>query len=722
MATLKSIHSTTMDSFNSVTGAAISSVNGITDSQTYANAIYGVHTYANGLISGAADRYGLSMNYILGLSDSLMYKVKFYYDYYDIPQHVQNFMVHAQNVGAEYLNDYLTHYIDQTLNDFKWVAYDVQNGHIQFEMTIPTRMEDINLMAIKSDLKNRLDIFINHMSQYHWNMREMFYMYRPRVGQILPPFDAQAIIAGQHIRTFDRRHYDFSSGSCSYLLARDFVDGNFTVFVNYNGAEQSITVKSNGKTVDIGQDYTVKMGGGKVELPVEFYNTTITRMGAKVVLTSALGVEVVCDNKHGLCTVEMSGHYFAKTGGLFGTYNYEPLDDWTSSDNQNKTDVASFANSWASSCTGTNTAKSYTPVEGTKEYTACAALFKDGSSSLAPCFGIVKSEDAFHKCINDMSNDVTLTAKNGPCKAAKFYETECRMAGIEVMEPAQCVACEVGSNTITMGESIELATPVMAADVVFVVEEKMCNRDIDSKLPALAKLLERSLGKNSFTDMRFGLVGFGGAGVHKPNHVHTMASKMFASRAEFSLGTAELVFSNDDTNKDVFSAIDFAAQYPFRAGASKVVIVLPCSDCSSSQLSYRSVAARLNSENINVHVINKFDFEVTVEGKNPASNYLFGIDDSAVYTMRDSKSIRGNSDLYSIVSKPTDSCSTLALSTGGTIFNQNMMTKMRSSTIKSFQTVFANRLATTTYPSRCTACSCEYNYMFGMSRTVCNKC
>lgn len=97
-----------------------------------------------------------------------------------------------------------------------------------------------------------------------------------------------------------------------------------------------------------------------------------------------------------------------------------------------------------------------------------------------------------------------------------------------------------------MGESIELATPVMAADVVFVVEEKMCNRDIDSKLPALAKLLERSLGKNSFTDMRFGLVGFGGAGVHKPNHVHTMASKMFASRAEFSLGTAELVFSNGE--------------------------------------------------------------------------------------------------------------------------------------------------------------------------------
>lgn len=159
---------------------------------------------------------------------------------------------------------------------------------------------------------------------------------------------AQAIIAGQHIRTFDRRHYDFASGSCQYLLARDFQDGNFTVFVNYVNNEQSLTVHSNGKTIDIAQDYSVKMDGSKVELPVEFFNTTITRMGAKVVLTSTLGVEVTCDNVHGLCTVDMSGHYFTKTGGLFGTYNYEPSDDFTTSTNVNETSVQTFANSWKS--------------------------------------------------------------------------------------------------------------------------------------------------------------------------------------------------------------------------------------------------------------------------------------------------------------------------------------------------------------------------------------
>lgn len=90
------------------------------------------------------------------------------------------------------------------------------------------------------------------------------------------------------------------------------------------------------------------MDGSKIELPVEFFNTTIVRMGSKVVLTSKLGVEVICDNMHGLCTIDMSGHYFAKTGGLFGTYNYEPLDDFTTSSNTNTSNVLDFANSWTS--------------------------------------------------------------------------------------------------------------------------------------------------------------------------------------------------------------------------------------------------------------------------------------------------------------------------------------------------------------------------------------
>lgn len=78
------------------------------------------------------------------------------------------------------------------------------------------------------------------------------------------------------------------------------------------------------------------------------------------------------------------------------------------------------------------------------------------------------------------------------------------------------------------------------------------------------------------------------------------------------------------SNKDVFDAIDFATQYPFRTGASKVIIVIPCSDCSESQVSKQAIATRVNNEGITIHVMNDFSYEITASGKNPSTNYLFG--------------------------------------------------------------------------------------------------
>ena len=316
------------------------------------------------------------------------------------------------------------------------------------------------------------------------------------------------------------------------------------------------------------QDNTVKMDGSKVELPIQAFNTTITHLGHSVKVSSSLGVEVVCNNGHGLCTVEMSGFYFAKTGGLFGTYNNEPSDDFTTSTNKNTTNVLEFANSWAASCTGTNKAVSFTAQKGTKEYEACAAIFVDSASPMSSCFGVVDPQPAFQKCVNEMSRDVTLTKKNGPCKAAKFYQAECGFAGLTISEPSHCgkyslnqsiatvsglrihscppltVTCQMDDVTIEQGDSRQLSQ-VTRADVVFVVEEKMCNYNTDSKLPQLSKHIQSALSAHSFSDIRYGLVGFGGQGVHDPNHIHTMASKMFGSQNEFKLGTDALRFGGE---------------------------------------------------------------------------------------------------------------------------------------------------------------------------------
>jgi len=46
------------------------------------------------------------------------------------------------------------------------------------------------------------------------------------------------LVGAQHLITFDHRVFNFRSNNCSYLLAHDFADHNFSVVVQYGSNEK----------------------------------------------------------------------------------------------------------------------------------------------------------------------------------------------------------------------------------------------------------------------------------------------------------------------------------------------------------------------------------------------------------------------------------------------------------------------------------------------------
>ena len=62
-----------------------------------------------------------------------------------------------------------------------------------------------------------------------------------------------AVVDGhQHLMTFDKTYYDFSSTCGSYVLARDFVNKTFSVIINgYGDEEKSLTIDDGVNLIDI---------------------------------------------------------------------------------------------------------------------------------------------------------------------------------------------------------------------------------------------------------------------------------------------------------------------------------------------------------------------------------------------------------------------------------------------------------------------------------------
>ena len=118
---------------------------------------------------------------------------------------------------------------------------------------------------------------------------------------------------------------------------------------------------------------------------------------------------------------------------------------------------------------------------------------------------------------------------------------------------------------------------------------------------------------------RYGLVGFGGTGFHTAAHSHTYGGQLFGTARTFKRTVTDFQIS-DEPAGDVYSAMQLAASYPFRQGASKTVIVVACEDAAYDS---PATAELMRELGVSVHVLKAHDFQVAANDA-PRTSRLFG--------------------------------------------------------------------------------------------------
>jgi hypothetical protein len=290
--------------------------------------------------------------------------------------------------------------------------------------------------------------------------------------------------------------------------------------------------------------------------------------------------------------------------------------------------------------------------------------------------------------------------------------------------PSQCVQCEVTqtSDKFYEGEVRTLETDQVpqAADVVFVVQHAPCNSDVIEKVKGVLNDLDNAFKSKGMKSTQYSVVGFGGMEHLNPAQIRTMDGQIFSSVSKLSTA-----FNNFDlqagSSPDVMGALIYAAKLPFRAGASKSIILIPCDSCNEQSVRYSDVQRVLSQSDIHLHVL--VQDLIQLKSRSPKTSLIFGVDDETVYTGKDvsGTEIEGEADLRKYIRMPKDLCVALTQDTEGSVFSVKQWIDSRSNIQKKFADVFVRTVANKGVPSECQYCECVTDAN-GVGVSQCRSC
>lgn len=173
-----------------------------------------------------------------------------------------------------------------------------------------------------------------------------------------------------------------------------------------------------------------------------------------------------------------------------------------------------------------------------------------------------------------------------------------------------------------------------AVDMILVVPETQGMRAFARQIPRHIRELQRSMEKYS---LRFGLVSFGGKGVHLHPHPVTINGKYLGSAEEVIASIDHLKFSNTmDNETDGFEAIAKAAHYPFRGASTKILVLFTTSErfANPNAPCIRRMTKKLQMRDITLNIIGKYQ---KFRGEKIGQDYLGRM----IYRKLEGPSIRG---------------------------------------------------------------------------------
>uniref|UniRef100_A0A1C9ZV19 Apolipophorin long isoform n=1 Tax=Uroteuthis edulis TaxID=55720 RepID=A0A1C9ZV19_9MOLL len=407
--------------------------------ETLTSAIYSAHAKLNRHIASAR-RYPM-VDAIMDVINEIYQQALWTYKYWDIKDNVLGLKDDLYKFGAEKMKEIKDIVTDVGMNT---LIFNPKRGEIMVEIRFGAAKYAYNhFMSSVEDIQRAVNKLSNLMPNTDLNVWDMYYMMKPSsdLDDYIPPFKAEAsLFAGQHITTFDGRHFNYK-GTCSYLLARDFVDGDFTVVANFDSDRKAKTLKSlsittaHNEQVEIFADNKVFFNGGEAKLPLQLTDATVTGQGNLIVLESKRGYKVMCDHEIQLYTVKISGWYFNKMAGLFGNFNHEPVDDMLMSNSKYTNDLEQFAQSWSVSqqCKShRNTAPSHMVPENRD----CAHFFLQTDSPFRYCFRQVNPDQFYKTCAMQLSSSKATSMDL--CKVTSFYMMKCVQKGVYLPMPIMC--------------------------------------------------------------------------------------------------------------------------------------------------------------------------------------------------------------------------------------------------------------------------------------------